>query len=113
MIYHLANEKDWLDARACGDSYAGGTQDRCDGFIHLSTRNQIVESAARHRAGERDLLLLAVEDTALGETLRWEASRGGELFPHCYGQIPISAVIWTAPLPLATDNRHIFPDLSD
>ena len=113
MIYHLAKEQDWLDASARGDRYAGGAQDRRDGFIHLSSRDQIVESAARHRAGEPGLLLLAVEDAALGHTLRWEHSCGGALFPHCNGQIPLSAVAWSAPLPLGPDNRHIFPDLSD
>ncbi len=113
MIYHLAKEKHWRDASARGESYKGGDQDRRDGFIHLSTRNQIVESAARHRAGELDLLLLAVEDSALGGTLRWETSRSGDLFPHCYGSIPLSAVVWTARLPLAPDKRHVFPNLPD
>jgi uncharacterized protein (DUF952 family) len=113
LIYHLAIEKDWSAASAGDIPYVGGAQDIGDGFVHLSTRDQIEESAARHRAGERGLLLLAVDESELGEALRWETSRGGALFPHCYGPIPLAAVVWTAPLPLAPDNRHIFPDLSD
>ena len=113
LIYHLANEKDWSTASAGDVPYTGGAQDIRDGFVHLSTRDQIVESAARHRAGEPGLLLLAVDERALGDVLRWETSRGGALFPHCYGPIPLTAVVWTAPLPVAPDNRHIFPDLSD
>ena len=113
MIYHLANENDWLAAGTGGVPYTGGAQDLCDGFIHLSTRDQVVESAARHRPGEQGLLLLAVNERELGNALRWETSRGGALFPHCYGPIPLAAVVWTAPLPVAPDNRHIFPELSD
>ena len=113
IIYHLANESDWRDADATGDPYLGGAQDRRDGFIHLSARDQIVESAARHRASEPGLLLLAVDDAKLGDALRWETSRGGVEFPHCYGPIPRAAVVWTAPLPLTEDGRHIFPDLPE
>ena len=111
MIYHLANEKDWLAASAGDAPYTGGAHDNRDGLIHLSTRDQIVESAARHRPGEQGLLLLAVDERELGDALRWETSRGGALFPHCYGPIPLAAVVWTAPLPVEPDNRHIFPDL--
>jgi uncharacterized protein (DUF952 family) len=59
------------------------------------------------------LLLLAIEDAALGAALRWEKSRGGDLFPHCFGPLSLTAVVWTAPLPVASDNRHIFPDPLD
>lgn len=113
MIHHLANKNDWLVAEAGGVPYTGGAQDLSDSFIHLSTRDQIVESAARHRPGEQGLLLLAVDERELGDALRWETSRGDALFPHCYGPIPLAAVVWTVPLPVAPDNRHIFPDLSD
>ena len=72
MIYHLASEQDWLDASTGSDRYAGGAQDRRDRFIHLLSHDQIVERAARHRAGEPSLLLLAVDGAALGNTFRWE-----------------------------------------
>ena len=90
----------------------GGAQDIKDGYIHLSTREQIMESAARHRAGEHGLLLLAVEEKQLFGALRWEVSRKGALFPQCYGPIPFAAVVWTAPLSMGPDNRHIFPRMS-
>ena len=112
LIYHLARADEW-DAEGAAGTYAGGAQDRTDGFIHFSTKDQIVESAAKHRAGEEGLLLLAVESEKLGDALRWEPSRGGSLFPHLYGTIPFAAVIRTAPLPFDANGRHIFPPLRD
>ncbi|MEZ5666718.1 MAG: DUF952 domain-containing protein [Alphaproteobacteria bacterium] len=112
MIYHLARQGDWAAAQG-GGGYGGGAQDRRDGYIHFSTAAQIVESAAKHRAGEPDLLLLAVDEARLGDALRWEASRGGALFPHLYGTLAPDAVAWTAPLPLGPDGRHVFPALPD
>jgi uncharacterized protein (DUF952 family) len=112
LIYHLARAEEWAVTGASG-AYAGGAHDRRDGFIHFSTKDQIVESAARHRAGEEGLLLLAVEADVLGEALRWEPSRGGALFPHLYGLLPPAAVVWAVPLPLDAARRHVFPELSD
>jgi len=113
VIYHLANENDWLVANFCDEPYMGGTQDIIDGYIHLSTREQIMESAARHRTGEHGLLMLAVEKMEIFGALRWEVSRKGALFPHCYGPLPFAAVVWTAPLSVGPDNRHIFPRMSE
>lgn len=90
-------------------AYGGSPQDRDDGFIHFSTRAQAPASAARHRAGERDLVLLEVDPKALGPALRWEPSRGGALFPHLYGPLPLSAVRAVHDLPLGDDGRHVFP----
>jgi uncharacterized protein (DUF952 family) len=70
-----------------------------------------VESAARHRAGQPDLLLLAVDPGKLGEALRWEKSRRGELFPHLYGPLPLDAVLRVDDLPLGPSGEHIFPSL--
>jgi len=110
-IYHLAREEEWAAARVAG-SYPGGAQDRRDGFIHFSSAAQIVESAAKHRAGEAGLVLLAVDPDGLGEALRWEESRGGALFPHLYGPLSVSAVLWSEPLPLGPEGRHAFPQLT-
>src|SRR5581483_12085035 len=99
-IYHLCRAADWESAAARG-SYAGSAQDRRDGFLHFSTAAQIRESARKHRAGERDLLLLTVAPDRLGERLRWEPSRGGALFPHLHGELPVDAVRHVQPLPLA------------
>ena len=79
--------------------FAGSPIDLLDGYIHLSTRRQVRETAARHFAGLDDLLLVAVTITALD--VRWEASRNGDLFPHLYGTLPLSQVRWVAPLALA------------
>lgn len=86
MIYHMCRADEWAAAVASG-SYRGSSQDLADGFIHFSTAAQIVESARRHRAGQAGLLLVAVEAARLGERLKWEPSRGGDLFPHLYGPL--------------------------
>jgi uncharacterized protein (DUF952 family) len=110
MIFHMCRTEEWATARGAG-RYAGSSQDRADGFIHFSTAAQIVESAARHRAGQAGLVLIAVDPDRLGPALRWEASRGGALFPHLYGALPTEAVAWVRDLPLGPDGRHVFPDL--
>lgn len=112
IIYHMCRAEEWLAAQATG-FYAGSSQDAADGFIHFSTAGQIVDSAARHRAGQDGLLLLAVEAEALGAALKWEQSRGGALFPHLYGPLPVTTVRWAKTLPLGADGRHIFPSFED
>jgi uncharacterized protein (DUF952 family) len=56
-------------------------------------------------------MLVAVAIPALGDALRWEVSRGGDLFPHLYGTLPLDAVLWATPLPLDDDRQHVFPEL--
>ncbi len=108
IIYHMCRREEWLAARAAGQ-YAGSSQDQADGFIHFSTADQIVESAAKHRTGQSGLVILEVEARLLGPALRWEASRGGALFPHLYKALPTAAVRRVADLPLGPDGRHLFP----
>jgi uncharacterized protein (DUF952 family) len=107
-IYHMCRRAEWERA-VLGGVYPGSSQDVADGFMHFSTAEQIVESAARHRAGQDGLVLLAVEEERLGEVLRWERSRGGALFPHLYGPLPLDAVVAVHDLPLGPDGAHIFP----
>ncbi len=109
-IYHMCRREEWEAARAAG-AYPGSSQDRADGFIHFSTAAQVVESAAKHRAGQDGLVLLAVDAERLGDALKWEPSRGGQLFPHLYGALPLDAVIRAVDLPLGQDGRHVFPPL--
>jgi len=109
-IYHMCRRDEWQDAEASG-AYGGSSQDRADGFIHLSTAAQIAESAAKHRAGQRDLVLLAVDPVTLGDGLKWESARNGALFPHFYGSLPLASVRWARDLPLGDDGRHVFPPL--
>ena len=109
-IYHLAKAEGWALAIA-ERRYEGLEADRADGFLHFSTAEQIAESARRHRAGEPDLMLLTVDPKKLeAETLKWETSRGGKLFPHVYGAVPLEAVVSVDPLPLGDDGQHVFPD---
>ena len=108
LIYKIAPEALWREAETAG-LFRGAPVDLADGFIHLSTAGQARETAARHFAGQADLLLVAVAAEALGPALRWEPSRGGALFPHVHGPLPLDAVCWTVPLPLGGDGRHVFP----
>ncbi len=87
-IYHICGREEWQAAQAAG-RYGGSSQDGADGFIHFSTAAQVEESAARLRAGQSGRVLLAVAPVALGAALKWEPSRGGELFPHLYGGLPL------------------------
>lgn len=109
VIYHMCRADEWADAQQSG-SYGGSSQDKADGFIHFSTRAQVWTSAAKHRRGQDNILLLEVDADALGDALKWEASRGGALFPHLYGPLPVTAAISVTPLELDEDGVHIFPD---
>jgi len=111
LIYTLVRAVDWEEAERAG-AYAGSADDRRDGFLHFSTAEQVRASAAKHRAGVPDLLLVEVEAAALGENLRFEPAAGGRrpgLFPHLYGALPLAAVRSVTRLPLGPDGRHIFP----
>jgi len=108
-IYKICERRAWEAARREG-AFAGSPADLRDGFVHFSTAAQLRDTAAKHFAGGRDLVLLAVETQALGDRLKWEVSRGGELFPHLYAPLPVAAVVWAKPLPLAEDGAHIFPE---
>lgn len=107
----MCRQSEWAAAEAAG-IYRGSSQDADDGFIHFSAAQQIRESARKHRAGQTDLVLVTVDAAKLGPALKWEASRGGEIFPHLYGPLPLTAVIRVDPLPLGPDGVHLFPKLS-
>jgi len=107
-IYHMCRYSEW-DAALASGSYPGSSQDRADGFIHFSTAAQIVASAAKHRAGQDDLVLVECDADVLGAALKWEAARGGALFPHLYEALDPAKVARTAPLRLGADGRHVFP----
>ena len=109
-IYHLCRKADW-DAALRSGEYRGSADEIRAGFIHFSTAAQVVESAAKHRAGALDLLLLTVAAEGLGAGLRWEKSRGGQMFPHLYGPLKAAAVTRVDALALGPDGRHVFPKL--
>ena len=110
LVFKIVATEAWRAAERAG-VFEGAAVDRADGFIHFSTAAQAAETAAKWFAGRDDLTLAAIESGALGKALRWEPSRGGALFPHLYGPLPMSAVVWSRPLPLASDGRHDFGDL--
>ena len=108
LIYKICPRTLWQEEEAEG-RFRGAPVDVADGFIHFSTAAQAPETASRHFAGIDDLILVAVETESLGEALRYEPSRGGDLFPHLYGDLTLSAVRWVKDLPLGADGRHVFP----
>jgi len=111
FIFKIVGASEWRAAEAAG-VYSGADVDRADGFIHFSAAKQAEETAAKWFKGREDLVLVAVEAEAMGEALRWEVSRGGALFPHIYGPLPMAAVAWSRPLPLGADGRHVFGPLT-
>lgn len=108
MIYKICPASLWREAREAR-MFRGAPVDLADGFIHFSTGAQVVETAARHFAGQDDLVLVTVRAHPLGKALRFEPSRGGDLFPHLHGELPLTAVRSAVPLPLGPDGRHVFP----
>ena len=111
LIFKIVGASEWRAAEAAG-VFLGAAIDRADGFIHFSAADQAEETAAKWFNGRADLMLIGVEAEALGEALRWEVSRGGALFPHLYGPLPLAAVVWSRPLPLGADGRHAFGRLA-
>lgn len=110
LIYKIVAEPEWRAAEAAG-VFNGAAIDLQDGYIHFSTAAQARETAAKHFAGRRDLLLVAVDATRLDEALKWETSRNDDLFPHLYAPLSMSAVTRVDPLPLGADGRHDFAGL--
>jgi uncharacterized protein (DUF952 family) len=110
ILYKICPAALWREAETAG-RFRGSPVDRKDGFIHFSTAAQVAETAAKHFAGQDNLLLVSVDSAALGAALKWEPSRGGALFPHLYGTLDLKAVRQVVPLPLGPDGRHVFPPL--
>jgi uncharacterized protein (DUF952 family) len=106
IIYKIAPAALWREAVEKG-SFSGSPIDLEDGFIHFSTAAQAHATAAKHFAGAADLVLVAIATGGLD--LKWEPSRGGDLFPHLYAALPMTAVQWVKPLPLGANGRHVFP----
>jgi uncharacterized protein (DUF952 family) len=110
LIYKICEASLWRQAEHEG-VFRGVAIDLTDGYIHFSTAQQVAETAAKHFAGRRDLVLAAVDAEVLGDGLRYEPARGGALFPHLYGPLLMSAVRWVKPVPLGPDGRHVLPGL--
>jgi uncharacterized protein (DUF952 family) len=108
IIYKIFRRPEWEAFRDKGESF-GAPIDLVDGYIHFSTAVQLAETAAKHFTKESDLVLLALDAGHLGTALKWEPSRGGQLFPHLYRYLKRQDVLWDKSLPLGTAG-HIFPE---
>ena len=108
VLYKIMSRQEWETAQANG-LYEGSEVDRRDGFIHLSASHQVRATAQKHFSGITDLLLVSVAEEALSPNLKWEVSRGGDLFPHIYGALPLSVISKVIPLPLV-NGAHQFPE---
>ena len=108
-IYKIATKADWTAAQVAG-RFDGSAHDKADGFIHFSTGPQLAETLRLYYAGQDGLLLIAVDDAALGPALKWEhAPSRGEDFPHLYAALPMNAVKWAKEIARAADGTHIVP----
>lgn len=107
-VYKICLKAEWEKTLTVG-LYAGSPDDLRDGFIHLSTAEQVAGTLARHFAGRADLVLIALDTDQLGDALKWEPSRGGALFPHLYVPLSPSSALAVSPLALGADGRHILP----
>lgn len=108
LIYKIMTQSQWDQFRADG-TFEGAPIDQADGYIHFSTAEQMAETAAKHFAGQTDLLLLWVEGDIFGESLKWEVSRGGAKFPHLYGSWALDQISGRVDLPW-DGTAHKFPE---
>ena len=107
--FKILSAADWRLTVAEGQ-YEGSAVDKADGYIHLSTLDQLEATAAKHYAGQSDLMLVEVDLTELGDTIVWEPSRGGALFPHIYGPLPVSATSNPQTLSVNDAGEMILPE---
>lgn len=110
VLYKLMRASEWARARADGVA-PWSEADRRDGYMHLSTPSQVLETARRHFAGADDLVALAVPRAAIDGALKFElAPKRGELFPHLYGPLPAAAVTRVRPLAPRREGGFVFAD---
>lgn len=108
MIYKLLRPAEWAEFQARG-RFAGSRDDLRDGYMHFSTPAQLAGTAAKHFSRDADLILAEVDPARLPKPLKWEPARGGQLFPHLYDALPLSAVTRHWPLPPPADDIRVFP----
>ena len=99
LIYKIMTNEAWVQAVKSG-AFEGSADDVRDGYIHLSAQHQLAVTAQKYFTGVDGLVLVAFVPTQVGAGLKWEPSRGGDLFPHYYGRLPVAAARWVRPLPL-------------
>ena len=111
-IYKICSKEEWEISCSTG-CFEGAAIDLIDGYIHFSTAAQVRQTARLHFKEHEGLVLVAVEAKRLGGNLKWEAARGGELFPHLYDTLDVSAATTVTELPVAEDGTHVFPPLQE
>lgn len=109
-IYKIATKSDWDAARTQGQ-LVGTAVDIADGYIHFSTAAQLAETLEKHYRGQPDLVLATIDPDLLPQGLKWEPSRGGQLFPHLYAPLPFSAVIAARDLDARPDGGFDLPEI--
>ncbi|MEO6012467.1 MAG: DUF952 domain-containing protein [Devosia sp.] len=109
FVYKIASREAFESSLAAG-RFAGMPIDLKDGYVHFSTAGQLAETLKLHFAGQRDLIVFAVRCYDVGAALRWEPSRGGQLFPHLYSELPMSAVTSQASVAVGADGTVTLPE---
>lgn len=110
-IYKIVSTDEWAPARESG-RFGGAAIDLADGYIHFSTASQVAETLHKHFAGQDNLLLIGIDPAPLGEALVYEPSRGGDLFPHLYGELDLEAVLFERAIARDGEGHHSLPDLA-
>lgn len=104
VVYKIVDREAWDEAAARG-RFEGAAIDIRDGYIHLSTAAQAQETARLHFKGQAGLVLVALPAEALGPALKWEPSRGGQLFPHLHASLDPALALNVRDIPLADDGE--------
>ena len=108
LVFKLTTAGEWRAALGCG-VLAPSPDDVRDGFIHLSAAHQVAQTAGKYFIGVADLVLVALRAGDLSASLRWEVSRGGDLFPHLYAALPVTAALWVEPIALDAAGIPLLP----
>jgi uncharacterized protein (DUF952 family) len=107
VFYKITTVEEWQSALTRG-MFEGSKLDLKDGYIHLSTAGQVLDTARLHFSGQENLVLVALTESSVAPALKWEASRGGQLFPHVYATLKTAQVLWVEPLKW-NGSAHEFP----
>lgn len=110
-IYKIASVQDWAKAREAGE-LVGTSVDIADGYIHFSTAAQLAETLEKHYSGASGLVLATIDPDLIGADVVWEPSRGGQLFPHLYTPLPMTAVIAERALAARPDGGFELPEIA-
>ena len=109
LVYKVCSKDEW-DQAIFNQSYSGSNVDNKDGFIHLSTKKQLIETVAKHFQGKNNLVIISFNIEKIQDNLKWEVSRNGGLFPHYYGNLETKFVEKIYNLHLTVDGIHKFPE---